>query len=88
VNGALRPVLAFWHPELARWESLRPVDRSVVDHEAQWPQAEELRGELERLRRLLLDYARLLAEVCSAPALIDATDDVLAGLDGGPAQSA
>jgi hypothetical protein len=85
LNGALRPVLAYWHPELERWEAQRPVDRSAVDHEAQWSRVSELRGELERLRGFMLDYVRLLAEVCEAPALLEATEGLLSqgDVDGG-----
>ncbi|MGW4766897.1 hypothetical protein ACWEO2_02485 [Nocardia sp. NPDC004278] len=78
LNAAIRPVLARWHPELLRWESARPVERSIPEHEEAWHYAPELREELERLRVLLVAYARLLAEVSDAPALIDATDDITA----------
>lgn len=37
-----------------------------------------LRAELESLRRMLLEYASALALVCEAPALIDATNEILA----------
>lgn len=76
LNAALRPVLAYWHPELQRWESQRPSDRSVRDHELAWARSEELRLELERLQVLLVAYARILALVCEAPALIDAVDEI------------
>ncbi|WP_435735796.1 hypothetical protein V5D56_13370 [Cellulosimicrobium sp. PMB13] len=78
LNGAVRPVLARWHPELQRWEDSRPPDVSVVDHETSWEHSASLRNELERLRHLLLQYADLLAAVCDAPALIDATRGLLA----------
>lgn len=80
LNAAVRPVLARWHPELQRWEASRPAEQSMPEHERAWPDAQELREELERLRVLLLAYARLLAEVSEAPALIEATDDLLASL--------
>ena len=35
---------------------------------------------------MLLDYARLLAQACDAPALIDATDEVLRAMDEQGAQ--
>lgn len=84
LNAALRPVLARWHPELQRWEATRPADRSVVEHEERWDRAGELRAELEALRRVLLQYAEILATVCEAPALIDATREILASLNTGP----
>jgi hypothetical protein len=83
LNAALRPVLAEWHPELQRWEATRDPARAVADHESAWPRSAELRTELEKLRGLLLEYARLLAAVCEAPALIDATHEILGALDPG-----
>ena len=81
LNAALRPVLATWHPRLQQWEAARPERLSVVEHERAWDRAGELRTELEALRRLLLRYAEILATVCEAPALIDATHEVLAALE-------
>lgn len=86
LNAALRPMLAKWHPELQRWEASRSSDRSIADHEEAWPQANELRNELENLRRLLLQYARILALACEAPALINATDEILTAWGVVPAQ--
>ncbi len=82
LNAALRPVLAEWHPRLERWEAGRPEERSISEHEAAWEAASELRQELEALRLLLLRYAEILAQVSEAPALIDATHEVLAALAG------
>lgn len=76
LNAALRPVLAEWHPELERHEALRQ-GKSIAEHEADWQRAAELRGVLEDLRILLLQYAEILAKVCEAPALIDATHEIL-----------
>ena len=81
LNAALRPVLAEWHPALQAWEASRPSRTSVVDHETTWDRAQDLRVELDRLRRLLLRYAEILAEVCEAPALIDATHEIIAQLE-------
>lgn len=81
LNGVLRPVLATWHPELERWEAGRSAGQSVVEHERSWDRSAELRGELEALRRVLLRYAEILAAVCEAPALIDATREILTALD-------
>lgn len=81
LNAAVRPVLAEWHPRLQQWEASRPQGQSIAEHEASWPAAQDLRRELEALRALLLRYAEILAEVCEAPALIDATHEVLTAFD-------
>lgn len=78
LNAGLRPVLTKWHPRLLHWEALLVDGTSVTKHEERWPEAPALRSDLEAARGLLLDYARILAEVCEAPALIDATDEILA----------
>jgi hypothetical protein len=78
LNAVLRPVLSKWHPELQRWEAARPDDRSIAEHEEAWPRNQELRAVLEEVRKILLQYAELLATVCDAPALIDAVHEVLA----------
>jgi hypothetical protein len=78
LNAVLRPILSKWHPELQRWEAARPADQSIAEHEQAWPYNEELRNVLDQLRGLLLRYAELLATVCEAPALIDATHEILA----------
>jgi len=70
LNTVLRPLLAKWHPELAGYEATRPATGSVVEHERSWPAAVELRADLEKARRILVEYADLLAEVAGVPALI------------------
>jgi hypothetical protein len=70
LNYAVRPVLAKWHPLLEEYEAARPEERSVRAHEAEWERAAELRGVLEELRSMLLDYANLLAAVASVEPLI------------------
>lgn len=80
LNAAIRPVLAEWHPALQRWEAARQTGVSVVEHEGLWEHSEQLRQRLEELRKTLLEYARILATVCDAPALIDATNQILADL--------
>ena len=70
LNAVLRPVLAQWHPELQRWEASRQAGVSIAEHEQNWTRSAELRTELESLRKVLLQYAEILARVCEAPALI------------------
>ena len=45
-------------------------DWSVRAHEAEWERAGELRGVLEQLRSVLLEYANLLAAVAGVEPLI------------------
>jgi hypothetical protein len=55
LNFALRPVLAYRHPELSAWESTRGQGVSVVEHGRAWPREPELRQQLEEAR---LDASR------------------------------
>lgn len=70
LNTVLRPVLAHWHPELARYEAQRPSGVSATDHERAWPHAPELRAQLVDVQRVLLEYADLLAGVAGVPSLV------------------
>jgi hypothetical protein len=69
LNAAIRPVLAHWHPLLDDWENTRPPQRSQAEHERQWPQAHQLRADLDRTRTTLASYASLLATACGIPDL-------------------
>lgn len=76
LNGAVRPLLARWHPVLEDWEHQRPASVSRRDHERAWPHHEELRAEIERSREVLVDYAWILAKACDAPALMVANSQI------------
>ena len=69
LNGALRPLLAKWHPLLLDREALRPQDTSAEEWERAWERNAELRGEMARGRGVLRDYAGLLARVAQVPPL-------------------
>ena len=69
LNFGLRPVLSYWHPELSAWESRRPADASVVEHERDWPREPELRDQLEQTRLVMTQYAALLGKACGVPDL-------------------
>ena len=69
LNTVIRPLLAHWHPLLEDWERTRPPERSQVEHERQWPEAGELRAELDRTQATLASYASLLATACGIPDL-------------------
>jgi hypothetical protein len=71
LNYALRPLLAQWHPALDDWESRRPADRSRREHELAWDRAEELRAALDATRNVLAQYARLMADVCGIPDMLE-----------------
>jgi hypothetical protein len=70
LNGALRPLLARWHPLLEEHESNRPAGVSRLEHERQWEHHALLRHELEEVRQSLLRYADLLAEVSGVQSLV------------------
>lgn len=72
LNLALRPVLAYWHPELQVWEAGREPSESVKAHEEAWPRIGELRAALDELRGVLTVYAAVLAAACGIPDLIPA----------------
>lgn len=69
LNGALRPVLAKWHPLLLDWESKRPTGNSAAEWERAWDRNVELRRELAAVRGMLTEYANLLARVAQVPSL-------------------
>jgi len=70
LNTVLRPVLAKWHPLLLDYESTKGSSISPVEHERKWDKNEELRGVLNDVRDVLIEYANLLAQVTDVPSLI------------------
>ncbi len=75
LNGALRPLLATWHPRLTDHETRRPATTSITEHEANWEHSDALRAEINRVRLVLLDYSTLLAQAVDAPSLLRAVND-------------
>jgi hypothetical protein len=71
LNSCIRPLLADWHPALASWEAIRPADTALAAHEQGWPQAGNLRTDLEATRQALVDYAATLAIACGVPNLLE-----------------
>jgi len=69
LNYSLRPLLAKWHPLLLDHEKTKGSSVSIVDHEKKWGKYKELRGEIERVRGELNEYANLLAKVADVPPL-------------------
>jgi len=63
LNKVLRPLLARWHPILEEYEKQRPAHISVAQHERNWEHAAALRTEIEKVRKTMLEYADVLAEV-------------------------
>jgi hypothetical protein len=72
LNGAIRPLLAYWHPMLRDYEERKPAQISSVDWERRWDRAEVLRRELADVRSTLLAYAGLIADVCDARPVLGA----------------
>ena len=75
LNGALRPILAKWHPLLLDHESKKEPHTSCFEHEMQWYRYEELRQVLNDTREVLTKYANVLAEVARVPSLVVETDE-------------
>ncbi len=69
LNTVIRPVLAKWHPLLIDFEHSKEPLNSILDHEQKWHQADELRGILNGVRLILIEYSNLLAEVAGVPSL-------------------
>lgn len=69
LNGALRPLLSRWHPELLTHEQQRPQSETLTGWERRWEHATSVRQQIEATRQSLLEYADLLAEVAGIPAL-------------------
>jgi hypothetical protein len=69
LNTVLRPLLAKWHPLLLEYEHRRVASIGPSEHERQWEQAEELRGVLNEIRQILVNYANLLAQVAGVSPL-------------------
>ncbi len=78
LNGAVRPLLARWHPLLEDWEAQRSASVSRLEHERTWELHSELRAEIERVRQVLVEYAWILAQACDAPALMVANSQTQA----------
>ena len=70
LNVVLRPVLARWHPLLLDYESSKESSVSSVAHEREWDKYEELREVLSGVRGVLMEYAKILAEVADVPSLV------------------
>jgi hypothetical protein len=60
LNAGVRPFLAKWHPELARWEQGPHEGVGVAAHERAWEHAATVRKELADLQRSLNQYAKTL----------------------------
>lgn len=76
LNGAVRPLVARWHPLLEDWETQRAGSTSRREHEKAWPRHDELRAEIQAIQTVLNNYAWLLAEACGAPGLMVANAEI------------
>jgi hypothetical protein len=66
LNQVIRPITAYWHPEIQRLGAMNNEGLSKADTERQWPRAAELRTLLTELREPLTAFARVFAEACGA----------------------
>ncbi|THV30142.1 hypothetical protein [Glycomyces paridis] len=85
LNGSVRPVLATWHPLLAAHEERRPDGVDTVAHERGWDRIDELRGEIDKVRRNLTDIAVLLGEVAGVESLLPGDLELPEPREGGAA---
>lgn len=70
LNGAVRPILAHWHPRLSSYEELRPRNIDSTTYEKQWEHAAQLRQELECTRIVLTEIATLMGDVARVTSLL------------------
>jgi hypothetical protein len=66
LNQGLRPFTAKWHPELEKWESERPENKSKKAHEEEWTSKDEMRRQLNNLRTDLIKYAEELGKIANS----------------------
>jgi hypothetical protein len=81
LNGVIRPTLTRWHPALLQHEAKRPANVSPFAHEQDWDLASDLRGELNEVRRVLIETAQILGEVTGAANLLPLASDSAATLE-------
>ncbi len=70
LNGALRPLLAEWHPMLSDYEARQPDEVSRVEWERAWEHHDGIRAAIAEVGETLTAYAGLLGEVCGAKDLL------------------
>jgi hypothetical protein len=63
LNRGIRPFLTHWHPALSDWESRRDARLSPGEHERKWPERDQCRSQLTKLRAALGSYAEGLAAI-------------------------
>lgn len=66
LNQVLRPVTAFWHPQLKAHMDLKPSNVGSVEHEHAWSGYADLRQLLDEIRQPLTGYAEVFAQACGA----------------------
>jgi len=77
LNTTLRPLLTKWHPLLQDYEAMRPDSVSITQHERLWERYTELRQELSTIRKALIEYASLFAQMAGVSASLLISDDML-----------
>ncbi len=66
LNQVIRPVTAYWHPELEAWNAKRKPQVGKREHENDWTEGPKLRNLLDALRQPLTAYAVVFAEASGA----------------------
>ena len=66
LNQVLRPVTAYWHPQLTQWTDGREKSLGALEKEASFPSYERLREVLDAIRTPLTGFATVFAEVSGA----------------------
>ncbi|GAB2739124.1 hypothetical protein [Streptomyces bullii] len=66
VDDILSPFTSTWHPRLAAHEARCPAGAAPVDHEAAWPEAAAMHGELAALREPLMRIVSGLGGISGA----------------------
>jgi hypothetical protein len=70
LNTSLRPLLSKWHPLLMDYENKKTETLSLIEHEKNWDNYEQLKNALEENRQILIEYADILGQVANVPSLI------------------
>ena len=69
LNQVLRPFLTKWHPILEEYEAKKPEEMSIKAYEDKWEQNDQMRAELNDVRRVLICFSYYLARIAEVTPL-------------------